>query len=126
MLACHAGDKAFACQRCCTLIIQAARSAEPPDMAKEIRKKEAQQDAKRKKQREKEAAAGKGPEAQPAGADQDNKSKIRIMTYGSGVGKVQQEFEAVVEDEEEGIVDEAEDDNALDPMQVTLLPRHTC
>ena len=102
------------------LIIQAARSAEPPDMAKEIRKKEAQQDAKRKKQREKEAAAGKGPEALPAGADEDNKSKIRIMTYGSGVGKVQQEFEAVVEDEEEGVVDEAEDDTAVDPMQVTL------
>lgn len=102
------------------MIMQAARSAEPPDMAKEIRKQEAQQDAKRKKQREKEAAAGKGPDAQPGAADQENKSKIKITRYGSGVETLVEEFEAVVEDDEEGILDDIEDDTAVDPMQVTI------
>lgn len=95
--------------------MQAARSAEPPDMAKAIRKKEAKQDAKRKKQREKEAAAGRGPEAQLAGADSDNKLKIQITSYGSGVPKVVEEFEAVVEDDED-VMDDVEED--VDPMQV--------
>ena len=96
--------------------MQAARSAEPPDMAKAIRKQEAKKDAKRKKQREKEAAAGRGPEAQLARADSDNRLKIQITSYGSGVAKVVEEFEAVVEDDEEALDDVEED--IIDPMQV--------
>lgn len=96
---------------------QAARNAEPPDMAKAIRKKEAQRESKRKKQRDKETAASKGSAGQPAGADEDKKSKIQIMTFGSGSAKIVNEFEAVV-DEEEGLIDDAEDDGAVDPMQV--------
>lgn len=95
--------------------MQAARSNEPPDMAKAIRKREAKQDAKRKKQREKEAAAGRGPEAQLAGPDSDNKLKIQITSYGSGVPKFVEEFEAAVEDDED-VMDDVEED--IDPMQV--------
>ena len=87
-------------------------------MAKAIRKKEAQRETKRKKQREKETAASKGSAGQPARADEDKKSKIQIMTFGSGSAKVLDEFEAVVEEEEEGVIDDAEDDGAVDPMQV--------
>lgn len=94
--------------------VMAARSNEPPDMAKAIRKREAKQDAKRKKQREKEAAAGRGPEAQLAGPDSDNKLKIQITSYGSGVPKFVEEFEAAVEDDED-VMDDVEED--IDPMQ---------
>ena len=107
------------------LVVQAARSAEPPDMAKAIRKKEAQLEAKRKKLVEKEVAAreavreaGKeGSEAQPAGDLQEKKSKVEVWGYKMGTAKIEAKFEAIVDDDEEGAIDEAAD-GAVDPVEV--------
>lgn len=44
------------------------------------------------------------------------------MSYGVGKSTVKEEFEAVVDDEEEGVTpDEAIEDTTVDPMQVPLL-----
>jgi len=45
------------------------------------------------------------------------------VAYGVGKSTVKEEFEAVVDDEEEGVTpdDEAIEDTTVDPMQVLLL-----
>lgn len=180
------------------LRMQAARNAEPPDMAKAIRKKEALREAKRnklEKAMKQDAAATKAGETAPAGSIDDRKAKvqvcsvpcycwlqtsklpiisiinwpagfcstylahrvlvsatywpllpyfltcsstpcsivpsiiymsacsvIQVVAYGVGKSTVKEEFEAVVDDEEEGITpdDEAVEDTTVDPMQVPL------
>ncbi len=62
--------------------MQAARNAEPPDMAKAIRKKEAQREAKRnklEKAMKEEAAASKAGEAPPAGSLEDRRAKVQVQ-----------------------------------------------
>ncbi len=64
------------------LCMQAARNAEPPDMAKAIRKKEAARDAKRNKLEKamKQDAASKAGETAPAGSIDDRKAKIQVCS----------------------------------------------
>ena len=65
------------------LCMQAARNAEPPDMAKAIRKKEAARDAKRnklEKAMKQDAAASKTGETAPAGSIDDRKAKIQVCS----------------------------------------------
>ena len=47
----------------------------------------------------------------------------QVVAYGVGKSTVKEEFEAVVDDEEEGVTpdDEAIEDTTVDPMQVPLL-----
>lgn len=104
--------------------VMAARNAEPPDMAKAIRKKEALREAKRnklEKAMKQDAAATKAGETAPAGSIDDRKAKVQVVAYGVGKSTVKEEFEAVVDDEEEGITpdDEAVEDTTVDPMQAS-------
>ncbi len=65
------------------LCMQAARNAEPPDMAKAIRKKEAARDAKRnklEKAMKQDTAASKAGEAAPAGSIDDRKAKVQVCS----------------------------------------------
>ncbi len=65
------------------LCMQAARNAEPPDMAKAIRKKEAARDAKRnklEKAMKQGGAASKAGEAAPAGSIDDRKAKVQVCS----------------------------------------------
>ena len=65
------------------LCMQAARNAEPPDMAKAIRKKEALRDAKRnklEKAMKQDAAATKAGETASAGSIDDRKAKIQVCS----------------------------------------------
>jgi len=65
------------------LCMQAARNAEPPDMAKAIRKKEAARDAKRnklEKAMKQDTAASKAGEAAPAGSIDDRKAKVQVAS----------------------------------------------
>ena len=58
--------------------MQAARNAEPPDMAKAIRKKEALRDAKRNKLEKAMKQDAKAGETAPAGSMDDRKAKIQV------------------------------------------------
>ncbi|KAL0023347.1 hypothetical protein WJX77_009730 [Trebouxia sp. C0004] len=102
--------------------VMAARNAEPPDMAKAIRKKEALRDAKRNKlEKAMKQDASKAGETAPAGSIDDRKAKIQVVAYGVGKSTVKEEFEAVVDEDEDGITpdDEAIEDTTVDPMQAS-------
>ncbi|KAL0040844.1 hypothetical protein WJX79_006986 [Trebouxia sp. C0005] len=101
--------------------VMAARNAEPPDMAKAIRKKEALRDAKRNKLEKAMKQDAKAGETAPAGSMDDRKAKIQVVAYRVGKSTVRDEFEAVVDDEEEGVTpdDEAIEDTTVDPMQAS-------
>ncbi|DBA67595.1 TPA: hypothetical protein ACH3X2_001862 [Trebouxia sp. C0005] len=103
------------------LMLMAARNAEPPDMAKAIRKKEALRDAKRNKLEKAMKQDAKAGETAPAGSMDDRKAKIQVVAYRVGKSTVRDEFEAVVDDEEEGVTpdDEAIEDTTVDPMQAS-------
>lgn len=103
--------------------MQAARAADPPDIALELRQRQDAKKVKQRKQADREEAK-RVAHAQAVASGQDGKTKVEFKTWGSGGIVAQKSEEVKVEDDaEEGVVlddDDVDADLPDEPLQASL------